>query len=730
MADQRSYSGRGERLKIRTFGVIAAFSVSTCARPPHDVAEGEANRSRVLIPVSFRHHPPEGTTQVHIVGSFNGWDLESTPMIGPDDSGWFHETMFLLPRTHRYKFLEDGKRYICDPDAYATEPDGYGGRNGVLKLQAPRWPAVRRADGEIDVERICHPEGRPWVSAHLDGSVEVRLLTRSGDVSKAFVQWIDRSWIAMVHLGDEGVESVWAAELPASPRSSGYRFRIEDGETTLYFGAAGVREEIPESGSFARPAAANRRNLPPRWVRDAVFYQIFPERFANGDPTNDPRKTDPWGSRPGHYRYQGGDLAGITDHLTHIEELGATALYLNPIFTSPSNHKYDVADYNHIDPHLGELADFRGLMAQLERRGMRIVLDGVFNHSGDKHPAFRDLFERGSASPYAAWYMVDSFPIAPPERPNYAAWNGYGHLPELRTDHPDVLAHLHGAVRRWMAEGIDGWRLDAAERLEHRFWRTFRNVVREAPGGVEEDAFLLGEIWADPRAWLEGDELDGVTGYRFRRACVAFFGEQSISAGEFARSLRTLLRAHPMVVTEAMVNLLGSHDTARWNTVCGGDAERAKLGLLFLLTWPGAPLIYYGDEVAMKGDRDPDNRRAFDWTESTWDRDLLHAIRQGLRVRRESPALRNALVDFRVAETDGGLLYMDRREGKDRAGVLVNRGPARVTVRLSTTLPDGLWIDALQLSSARVDGGELIVDRVDRNAIYIFRSASPPPRLP
>ena len=361
---------------------------------------------------------------------------------------------------------------------------------------------------------------------------------------------------------------------------------------------------------------------------------------------------------------------------------------------------------------------------------MRILLDGVFNHSGDKHPAFRDLFERGADSPYAEWYTIDSFPVAAPERPNYASWNGYGHLPELRTDHSEVLAHLHGAVRRWMAEGIDGWRLDAAERLEHRFWRAFREVVREAPAGVGDEAFLLGEIWADPRTWLTGDELDGVTGYQFRRACVAFFAEQSISAGDFARSLRNLLRAQPKVVTEAMVNLLGSHDTPRWNTLCGGDAQRARLGLLFLLTWPGAPLIYYGDEVGMKGGHDPDNRRAFDWTESTWDHDLLGAIRAGIGVRRQSPALRNALVDFRVAEPNGGLLYMDRRKGKDRAGVLVNRVPARAKVEIATALPDGRWIDALGGGSARVSEGVLFVDRVDRNAIYVFRPPSPPPRLP
>ncbi len=715
------------------FALLALLAAHLgCARPAPDIdqAHALARRSRLLVPVALSHRPPAGTTRVHVVGSFNGWDLEATPMIGPDAEGLFHETLFLLPGLHRYKLLEDGRRYVTDLDAHASEPDGYGGRNGVLRVAAPPLPPVQPADGLFDAARIVHPRGRPWVTAQLDGGVELRLLTRAGDVSRVDCQWDGGPWVPMIHLGDEGVESVWAAELPPPGAAAGYRFRAGDGDVELYLGATGARERADRTDLFAIPGGADPRRLPPRWVRDAVFYQIFPERFANGDPGNDPRRTQPWGSRPGHYSYQGGDLAGIIDRLDYVQDLGATALYLNPIFRSPSNHKYDVADYHEIDPHFGAIDLFRHLVGELHRRRMRILLDGVFNHSGDQHAAFRDLRRRGAASPHADWYSVDFYPVAPPERPNYAAWNGYGHLPELRTDNPRVLAHLHAAVRRWMAEGIDGWRLDAAERLEHRFWKSFRNVVREAPGGVGEEAYILGEIWADACAWLQGDELDGVTGYRFRRACVAFFAERSIDAGEFALGLRTLLRAHPKAVTEATLNLLGSHDTPRWNTVCGGDDESARLGLLFLLTWPGAPLIYYGDEVGMPGGNDPDNRRAFDWTESSWDTDLQNDLRRAIRVRRETPALRDGLVDFRVAEARGGLLSMERRAGRNRAMVLVNRGPARGATELPSTLPEGIWVDALGGSLARVRDGRLSIERIERNALYVFRPASPPPRLP
>ena len=235
----------------------------------------------------------------------------------------------------------------------------------------------------------------------------------------------------------------------------------------------------------------------PDWVPDAVFYQIFPERFYNGDPSNDPPGTEAWGGVPTRENFFGGDLAGITQKLDYIADLGCNALYLNPIFKAGTNHKYDTHDYFQIDPVFGDDAAFDTLIREAHAKGIRVVLDGVFNHCGDSFASFQDVLEHGVNSPYKDWFDVYAFPIQQEPLPNYATCGGAHYLPRLNAHHPDVEAFIHKVALYWLARGIDGWRLDVPYEVHTDFWRRFRETVK----ATYPDAYLVAEEWRDPSAF-------------------------------------------------------------------------------------------------------------------------------------------------------------------------------------------------------------------------------------
>jgi neopullulanase len=394
----------------------------------------------------------------------------------------------------------------------------------------------------------------------------------------------------------------------------------------------------------------------PNWVKHAVFYQIFPDRFANGDPSNDPANVQPWGTPPTPHHFMGGDLQGILQKLHYLQELGVTALYLNPIFQSTSNHRYNTYDYFRIDPKLGTMEDFRNLVDELHRRGMRLILDGVFNHCGRGFYPFHDVVENGEHSPYVGWFHIKKFPIYPYDgrrKANYESWWGIRSLPKFNTDNPQVREFLFSVARYWIEQGADGWRLDVPNEIDDdTFWREFRQVVKSA----NPDAYIVGEIWKDARRWLQGDQFDAVMNYPLRDLCVQFVAEKSIDASRFALRLLRLFRRYPAEATYALFNLLGSHDTARWLTVCRGNVRRAMLGYTLLFTLPGAPCIYYGDEIGMEGEADPHCRACFPWDRRTWSRRLLKHIREMVALRQSSTAWRTGQFDVLFAQ-DGTLAY-------------------------------------------------------------------------
>ena len=422
--------------------------------------------------------------------------------------------------------------------------------------------------------------------------------------------------------------------------------------------------------------------LTPEWARHAIFYQIFPERFANGDPSNDPEGVQPWGATPTFHSFMGGDLQGIVDHLGYLAELGVTALYFNPIFQATSNHKYNTFDYFRIDPHFGDLTTFQRLIDAAHNLGMRVVLDGVFNHCGRGFYPFNDLLENGAHSPYLKWFHVERFPLHAYEGdqpPGFRTWWDFRSLPKLNTDHPPTRRYLLDVARYWIAQGADGWRLDVPNEIaDHNFWREFRAVVK----ATNPEAYIVGEIWHDATPWLDGTQFDAVMNYVFRDLCRDFFARDSLRADAFGAGIDHLLSLYPRPATEVQLNLLGSHDTPRFRTEAGGDIARLCLAILFQMTFPGAPCIYYGDEIGMEGGGDPDCRGCFPWDRDRWEVELLEWTRGCIRLRHEHPALRAGEYRSLLARSTVNIYAFARWDDSERLVVALNNRTAPGTLDL------------------------------------------------
>jgi cyclomaltodextrinase len=373
----------------------------------------------------------------------------------------------------------------------------------------------------------------------------------------------------------------------------------------------------------------------PDWVQDAIFYQIFPDRFANGNPHNDPPYVSPWGTLPATNTFCGGDLQGILNRLPYLEDLGVTALYLTPIFRARSNHKYDTCDYLEVDPAFGDLNLLRQLVSACHKREIRVVLDAVFNHCGDGFWAFQDLMEKGASSAYQGWFFPMNFPVTQ-NLINYQTCGGTGILPKFNLANSKVREYLLGVAGYWIEQaGIDGWRLDVPWKAPLDFWREFRQTVKQA----NPEAYIVGEIWRDPTPWLVGDTCDGIMNYPLREIILDYCVRDCMDAEDFDY-FTTRLRQQYGPSAPYQLNLLGSHDTARLLSLCGGDQQRARLAAVAQFTALGAPMIYYGDEIGLLGENDPDCRGCMPWDEAAWNSDLRQFYQQLIQLRKAHPALR------------------------------------------------------------------------------------------
>lgn len=448
-----------------------------------------------------------------------------------------------------------------------------------------------------------------------------------------------------------------------------YYFELVDTQNkTFYYSVYGVTEEKPGGGYFEF-LYANQGDVisVPEWAKGITYYQIFPERFKNGDNRNDPEGCLPWGSMPDRECYMGGDLRGIIQKLDYLKDLGVGCLYLTPVFKADFNHKYATQDYYEVDPAFGSKQDLQELVNGCHLRGMRIILDGVFNHTGIHFEPFEDLLEHQENSVYKDWFHITKYPVTVSSE-DYECVGAYKWMPKLNTSNPQVKKFIINVMEYWIGEfEIDGWRLDVADEVDGSLWQEARTILKNK----KEDVLLLGETWSLSDKMLEGNQLDSIMNYFFRDAVCDYFAKDKISSGEFDARLNQMYAAYHREFQLMLYNPLGSHDTKRFLSESGGDKRRLKLAAAFQFIFPGSPAIYYGDESGIEGDNDPGCRRCMVWEEQ--DKGLLEWYRMLGRLRQEEKALRYGSYNTNICDPDKGLFGCIRKYGNEVIYAVFNK---------------------------------------------------------
>ena len=590
---------------------------------------------------------------------------------------------------------------------------------------------MRKFDGDLGVYGLpgdvtpwdirFDPGDRAFLDREPDSRYRIRAWSETGLTDGLIVVKRNEEFLGfrLAVVASTGRFAFWEAIAPLLPGDEiSLAFRNPMGKA-VYLVPGGISNAVERLDRWTIPDLTPMDI--PLWSQGAVVYQIFPDRFANGDPSNDPPDTDEWGSPPDSRRFQGGDLPGVTQHLGYLSDLGIDLIYLNPVFKSPSNHRYDAIDYLEVDPALGGNEALIELIAKAHGHGIKVIIDASFNHCHPLFFAFQDLINNGPESPYRDWFVIHDWPVRIKARkpikgwqrewlpvwaeesglaieyvidrglavePTYESWYGVASMPRINLANPEARRYLLGVAAHWHDRaGIDGWRMDVARYVDPDFWLDFRQTVKSA----NPESYLIGEFMGDAGAWLQGDSFDATMNYTFRDICLRYLARHEIDAVEAADDLARLWAQYAWPVTLANQNLIGSHDTARFLSVADGDEWRLRLATILSLTYPGAPGIYYGDEVGLLGENDPGSRNAFPWEPSPASHPLHRTITELTALRRAHPALVKG--EWRPHLAKGGLLAFERRLGRKRLLVVINRGKRR-----RIDLPSAgkvLWGDAV-----------------------------------
>ncbi len=453
-----------------------------------------------------------------------------------------------------------------------------------------------------------------------------------------------------------------------------YYFELQNGvETLFYYGDCYEMAGTPTRADYFQLPFNHRadRFAAPAWTRDAVVYNNFPDSYAAG------KRLAPNGAPP----CRGGTVRGVTENLDYIASLGFNCIYLNPIFAARSYHRYDTLDYYRIDPHMGAEDDLRDLVRRAHALGIRVILDGVFNHVSSDHPFFRDVLENGRASRYySCFYALPETPRLPAagELPGYTCFSYVADMPKTNTADPFLRQYFCDVGAYWVRKfDVDGWRLDVANELDDGFLRAFRASVKAA----KSDALIVGEVWENAAHYLGGDMLDSAMNYDFRRYCRRFFAEQTVDAETFDTNVSTLLLRYNENALFAQLNLLDSHDVSRFLSLCGGKTERMELAVLLQMTFPGMPCVFYGDEKGLCGESEPEYRRPMEWDASS---PLEEVYRRMIALRKTHPALRYG--SFHTELACGGVYRYSRVWNGTKITVAMNLGAEPVKAEKRGTL--------------------------------------------
>jgi glycosidase len=742
------------------------------------------------------------------VGDWQGWDNAdpATTMTGLGGGVYEFTTAIAVPGSYQYKAVKtgswdaigaDGRSVNANTATFETiaadqnvtfSVDAHSGRVQVAMEPVPPIP---QPDDNIWWDGLGHDSRDdmyrvPWGAVTTGTPVTLRFRTYHDDVTGVTLRVWSTAAGAQTLYPMERVASTddspygydyWEATIPGqdAPTVLFYRFIVRDGsdedfyeDDDLFDGGWGTTYEDSPDYSFQIDVYDPGFETPD-WMKNAIVYQIFPDRFFNGREQNDPSPSDPsiydnsvlvksWDELPEGYcrayegsacdeepqgrDFFGGDLRGVIAKLDYLQALGVTAIYFNPIFEAPSNHLYDTSDYFRIDPYFGSIGDYERLIQQARKRGIQIILDGVFNHTSsdsvyfDKYSRYpsEGAFE-SQTSPYYDWYTFYTWPE------DYNAWWGFDSLPvltEIQEVRDFIYAQNRSVARWWLTLGAAGWRLDVAPDKSHEWWQEFRPRVKS----VDPDTVILGEIWDDASDWLLGDEFDSTMNYRFRRALIGFVNGDTndpnqgsirgLNPDQFNNVLQSIKEDYPPPAYAAAMNLVGTHDTQRilWVLTPGArnreakefDAEnlaegkdKLKLLAIIQMTMPGAPTIYYGDEVGLTGDTDPDDRRPFPW--DNVDDSLLEHYKKLTLLRNKNTFLRTGSFDRLYTHNDHGTYAYGRKDMTGAAVVAVNRDAAAhaLTIDLSGYIPEGTVLhDRLNGGAYSVSGGEITIEIAGR----------------
>ena len=501
----------------------------------------------------------------------------------------------------------------------------------------------------MELSAIYHRPESEFAYLYKDKTMHIRIRTKRGDIERVNLHYGDpfifiedhyEDSKEMVKVTSDALFDYWQVEVSVGYARLQYLFEIKDkqGQSILY-GDKGCVENTLENLHYE----GNGFKLPyiheidachvPDWVSKMVWYQIFPERFADGNPEISPEGSLAWDSSitPKSEDFFGGDLQGIIDHLDYLQDLGITGLYLCPIFESPSNHKYNTTDYFEIDRHFGDKETFRKLVDQAHQRGMKIMLDAVFNHIGNQSPQWQDVLKHGENSAYKDWFHVQEFPVtkdklANPRKLPYHTFAFESYMPKLSTANPQVRDYLLSVATYWIEEfNIDAWRLDVANEVDHQFWRDFRKAVL----AKKTDLYILGEVWHTSQPWLNGDEFHAVMNYPLSDSIKDYFLRGVKKTSQFIDEING----------QSMYNLLDSHDTERILATAKGDGQLVKSALACLFLQRGTPCFYYGTELELDGGPDPDCRRVMPWERISSDNDMLDFMKKLIQLRKDASGI-------------------------------------------------------------------------------------------
>ena len=406
----------------------------------------------------------------------------------------------------------------------------------------------------------------------------------------------------------------------------------------------------------------------PDWAANKVVYQIFPSRFAASQPVD--KKL--WYKAPiTPMDDLHGDFRGIIDHLDHIQDLGIDVIYMTPSFKSNSCHKYDTIDYYEIDPSFGTKEELKELVQKAHDRGMKVVMDAVFNHTGKEFFAFKDILEKGEKSKYLDWYYIDELPLKGKwgEIPNFLCFGYYGGMPKLNLKNPEVEKYITDVACYWIREcDIDGWRLDVGDEISHFFWKRFRRAIK----AVKKDMLIIGEIWHYAGDFLEGDEWDTVMNYPFYLNLIDLLADEKISVSQFVQNLGYLKGRLHKKCYPLMWNLIDSHDTARFLHLCKDNKKKQHLAAAFQLLLPGMPMIYYGDEYGMPGANDPDCRRGMYWDEEYQDKEMFEWYKRLLQVRKAHTCIVEGELAEAITRDEDETIVLIRKNGEETIALIFN----------------------------------------------------------